>query len=162
MTTRGIQFLKQNRIAHEVIQYEHREKGARFAARAADFPLSQTVKTLVISLDTSRFALVLMPGNSELSMKKTAAACGAKRAAMADRASAARVTGYVVGGISPFGTRKRLPVLMEAALLDYPEVMINAGRRGTMVKPAPADIVRTLHATVARLSHHTWYRVIEY
>jgi Cys-tRNA(Pro)/Cys-tRNA(Cys) deacylase len=153
MTTRGIQFLKQQQIAHEVITYEHREKGARFAARATGFPLSQTVKTLVVSLDTNRYALVLMPGESELSLKKTAAAGGAKRAAMADRASAARVTGYVVGGISPFGTKKRLPVLMEAALLNYPEVMINAGRRGIMVKLAPADIVRTLDAAVAGLSH---------
>jgi Cys-tRNA(Pro)/Cys-tRNA(Cys) deacylase len=153
MTTRGIQFLKQQQIAHEVITYEHREKGARFAARATGFPLSQTVKTLVVSLDTNRYALVLMPGESELSLKKAAAAGGAKRAAMADRASAARVTGYVVGGISPFGTKKRLPVLMEAALLNYPEVMINAGRRGTMVKLAPADIVRTLDAAVAGLSH---------
>jgi Cys-tRNA(Pro)/Cys-tRNA(Cys) deacylase len=153
MTTQGIQFLKRKQIAHQVITYEHLEKGARFAARAAGFPLSRTVKTLVVSLDANRYALVLMPGDSELSLKKTAAACGVKRAAMADRASAARVTGYVVGGISPFGTKKHLPVLMEAALLDYPEVMINAGRRGTMVKLAPADIVRILDAAVAGLSH---------
>jgi Cys-tRNA(Pro)/Cys-tRNA(Cys) deacylase len=88
-------------------------------------------------------------------MKKIAKACGAKRAAMADQASAARVTGYLVGGISPFGTKKRLPVVMEAALQNYREVMINAGQRGTMVKLAPADIVRSLNAKVAKLSHQT-------
>jgi Cys-tRNA(Pro)/Cys-tRNA(Cys) deacylase len=155
MTTRGIQFLKQKRISHEVIKYEHQAKGARFAAQAAGFPLAQTVKTLVVSLDAKRFSLVLMPGDSELSMKKVAKACGAKRAAMADQASAARVTGYLVGGISPFGTKNRLPVVMEAALQNYQEVMINAGQRGTMVKLAPADIVRTLDAEVAELSHQT-------
>lgn len=152
MTTRGIQFLKQKHIAHELVKYEHHEKGARFAAEAAGFPLSQTVKTLVVSLDANRFTLVLMPGDSELSMKKIAKACGAKRAAMADQGSAARVTGYLVGGISPFGTKKRLPVVMEAALQNYQKVMINAGRRGTMVKLAPDDIIRTLDAMVAEIS----------
>ena len=155
MTTRGIQFLKQKRIAHEVIKYEHHEKGARFAAQAAGFPLAQTIKTLVVSLDANRFTLVLMPGDSELSMKKIAKACNAKRAAMADQASAARVTGYLVGGISPFGTKKRLPVILEAALQNYQEVMINAGQRGTMVKLAPSDIVRALNAKVAELAHQT-------
>ncbi len=158
MTTRGIQFLKQKRITHEVIKYDHQEKGARFAAQAAGFPLSQTIKTLVVSLDANRFTLVLMPGDSELSMKKIAKACGAKRAAMADQASAARMTGYLVGGISPFGTKRRLPVVMEAALQNYQEVMINAGQRGTMVKLAPADIIRILNATVAtvaQVSHQT-------
>jgi Cys-tRNA(Pro)/Cys-tRNA(Cys) deacylase len=155
MTTRGIQFLKQKRVAHEVIKYDHQEKGARFAAQAAGFPLSQTIKTLVVSLDSNRFALILMPGDSELSMKKVAKACGVKRAAMADQASASRVTGYLVGGISPFGTKKRLPVIMEAALQHFQKVMINAGQRGTMVKLAPADIIRSLDATVADLSHQT-------
>ncbi len=153
MTTRGIQFLKQKRIAHEVIKYDHQEKGARFAAQAAGFPLSQTIKTLVVSLDANQYTLVLMPGDSELSMKKIAKTCGAKRAAMADQASATRVTGYLVGGISPFGTKKRLPVIMESALQHYREVMINAGQRGTMVKLAPVDIIRALNATVADVSH---------
>ena len=153
MTTRGIQFLKQKRIAHEVIKYDHQEKGARFAAQAAGFPLSQTIKTLVVSLDANQYTLVLMPGDCELSMKKIAKTCGAKRAAMADQASAARVTGYLVGGISPFGTKKSLPVVMESALQNYREVMINGGQRGTMVKLAPADIIRTLNATVAEVSH---------
>lgn len=151
MTTRGIQFLKLMKIRHEIVKYNHEVKGAEFAARAVGFALAQTVKTLVVALDVKTYALVLMPGDRQLSMKKTAAACGAKRAAMADTATAQRLTGYLVGGISPFGTRKRLPVVMEASLLAYKQVMINAGGRGIMIKMAPADIIAALHAGAADL-----------
>lgn len=146
MTTRGIQFLKSKKIRHQVVKYDHGAKGAEFAAQAVGFPLAQTVKTLVAALDNNTFALVLMPGDRQLSMKKLAAACGTKRAAMADTVTAQRLTGYLVGGISPFGTRKRLPVVMETGLQGFAEVMINAGQRGIMVKMAPMDIVQLLDA----------------
>jgi Cys-tRNA(Pro)/Cys-tRNA(Cys) deacylase len=151
MTTRGIQFLKSKQIRYTVVKYDHAAKGAEFAAQAVGFPLARTVKTLVVALDDNTFALVLMPGDRQLSLKKIAAACGAKRAAMADTASAQRLTGYLVGGISPFGTQKRLPVVMEASLEVLAEVMINAGRRGIMVKMAPADIIAVLDAKIVDL-----------
>jgi Cys-tRNA(Pro)/Cys-tRNA(Cys) deacylase len=153
MSTRGLQFLNQKGIACEVVTYDHQEKGAQFAARATGFPLSQTIKTLVVCLDAKTYVLVLMSGDRDVSMKKIAKAYGAKRAEMADAVSASRLTGYRVGGISPFGTKKRLPVMMEAGLQQYPEVMINAGQRGIMVKLDPADIVLALEPTVADLSH---------
>lgn len=149
MTTRGIQDLDQKGIAHELVEYDHREKGADFAARAVGFALAQTIKTLVVALDGDRCVLVLMPGNRQVSMKKVAALCGAKRAAMADTATAERLTGYLVGGISPFGVKRALPVVMDAAAAAYDRVMINAGRRGLMVKLAPSDIVPALAALVA-------------
>ena len=151
MTTRGIQFLKSRGIRHQVIKYRHEAKGAEFAAQAAGFPLAQTVKTLVVALDDNRYVFVLMPGDRQLSMKKIAGACSVKRAAMADTATAQRLTGYLVGGISPFGSQKGLPVFIESSLQCFPEVMINAGRRGIMVKMAPADIVRILDAKTAEL-----------
>jgi Cys-tRNA(Pro)/Cys-tRNA(Cys) deacylase len=146
MTTRGIQYLKSKKIRHQVVKYDHGAKGAEFAAQAVGFPLAQTVKTLVVALDNNAFALVLMPGDRQLSMKKLAAACGSKRAAMADTATAQRLTGYLVGGISPFGTKQRLPVVMETSLQGFAEVMINAGRRGVMVKMAPTQIIELLDA----------------
>ena len=152
MSTRGIQYLKQKKIEHQVVLYEHEEKGARFAARAVGFALQQTIKTLVVVLDDNRHVLVLMPGDRQLSLKKLAAACKAKRAAMADAASAERLTGYLVGGISPFGTKKNLPAVMDASLQAHEHVMINAGRRGVMVLMTPADIVRALKAGVADLT----------
>lgn len=152
MATRGIQFLKKHHVAHQVVTYDHGEKGAEFAAKAVDFPLSQTIKTLVVALDTNRHTLVLMPGDRQLSMKKVARACKAKRAAMTDTATAQRLTGYLVGGISPFGTQKRLAAIMDASLSSHREVMINAGQRGVMVKISPDDIIKTVNADLAELS----------
>ena len=151
MTTRGIKFLNSRKIKHDVVRYEHAAKGAEFAAQAVGFPLSRTVKTLVVALDNGAFVLVMMPGDRQLSMKKIAAACDAKRAAMADTATAQRLTGYLVGGISPFGTQKRMPAYMEIGLKNHPDVMINAGQRGIMVKMAPDDIVQALNAKTADL-----------
>jgi Cys-tRNA(Pro)/Cys-tRNA(Cys) deacylase len=151
MSTRAISFLKQKRIAHKVITYSHQEKGAEFASQAVGFPLAQTIKTLVISLDNKSYVLALMPGDCQLSLKKIAAACKTKRAAMADAEAAQRLTGYLVGGISPFGVKKRLPVIMEKQLVSYQDVMINGGRRGTMLKMAPEDITKTLNANICDL-----------
>ncbi|HDI60057.1 MAG TPA: Cys-tRNA(Pro) deacylase [Desulfobacteraceae bacterium] len=148
MSTRAISCLARKKIAHQLVAYAHEEKGARFAARAVGFPLAQTIKTLVADLGNHQYRLVLMPGDREVSMKKLARACGVKRAAMADAATAQRVTGYLVGGISPFGTRQAMKVLMEPCLLGFAEVLINAGRRGLLLKMAPKDIARVLGAEV--------------
>ena len=153
MSTRAIQFLNQRRVAYEVVKYDHLEKGAEFAAQAVGFPLSQTIKTLVVALDDRRFALALLPGDCQLSMKKIAAAYSAKRAAMADTQTAERLTGYLVGGISPFGTPKPLPVIMEIRLTACAQVLINGGRRGTMLKMTPADILLVSRGRTADLVH---------
>ncbi len=152
MTTRGIQYLKKHKITHEMVKYDHKEKGAEFAAQAAGFPLAQTIKTLVVSLGNKRWVLVLMPGDRQLSMKKIAKACGAKRAELADTSTAQRLTGYMVGGISPFGTQKRIEAVMDQSLLEYDQVMINAGQRGIMVKLSPEGIIECLGAATADLS----------
>ena len=113
MSTRAIQFLNQKKISFEVVKYDHEEKGAEFAAGATGFPLAATVKTLVVDLGEKQYTLVLMPGDRQLSMKSLARVCGVKRAAMADTPTAERITGYLVGGISPFGTKQKLQVVME-------------------------------------------------
>jgi Cys-tRNA(Pro)/Cys-tRNA(Cys) deacylase len=153
MSTRALHFLKQHRVPHEVVKYDHREKGAVFAAGAVGFPLSQTLKTLVVELDGRDFVLALMPGDCQLSLKKISAVCNAKRAAMAQIPDAERLTGYLVGGISPFGTRNALKVVMETTITAHPEVMINAGRRGMMIKMKPADIIKTLKADIASIGN---------
>jgi Cys-tRNA(Pro)/Cys-tRNA(Cys) deacylase len=149
MSTRAIQILKQKKIPFELIKYDHEEKGAEFAATATGYPLAATVKTLVVDLEGKKYALILMPGDRQLSMKRLAKACGVKRAAMADTRTAERLTGYQVGGISPFGTKQKLPVVMEADILTLDKILINAGQRGTMLKMAPLDIRKTLAAKVA-------------
>jgi len=149
MSTRAIQFLKQKKIPFEIITYQHGEKGAAFAAGATGFALEQTVKTLVVDLGRKQHALVLMPGDRQLSMKRLARFWGTKRAAMVDVPTAERITGYLVGGISPFGTRHNLPVVMDRSILQFDRVLINAGRRGRMLLMAPADIRDALACKVA-------------
>lgn len=152
MSTRAVVWLKQKKIPFEVVHYDHGEKGAAFAARATGFPLEQTIKTLVVHFGGKSFGLALMPGDQALSLKKLAKVFGAKKAVMADAAAAERLTGYHVGGISPFGLRQRLPAVIEERLTGYDDVMINAGQRGVMLKMAPEDIVAAIGCAVSPLS----------
>ena len=152
MSTRAIQYLKQRKVYFEVVQYEHLQKGAEFAAQATGVPLEQTVKTLVVDLGAGRHGLVLVPGDRQADMKRVARAYAAKRAEMVDAATAERLTGYHVGGISPFGVRQALPVLMDAIILSHEKILINAGQRGTMLKMSPTDIRSGLGCLVADVS----------
>ena len=152
MSTPAIQFLKQKKIPFEVVKYDHEEKGAAFASRASGFPLERTVKTLVVDLGKKQWTLVLMPGDKQLSMRRLAKIRRVKRAAMADTRTAERITGYLVGGISPFGTRQKLPVVMEESILSFEEILINAGQRGTMLLMAPEDIKKAVVAKVADIA----------
>jgi len=145
MTTRAIQFLKQKKIPFKVIRYKHDEKGAGFASRAIGFPLEKTIKTLVADQGSNKFFLVLAPGHRRVSPKHLARVIGVKRTALSNPATAERVTGYKVGGISPFDTRHTLPVIMEAALLGHNKVAINGGQRGIMLVMAPTDILRIVN-----------------
>ena len=152
MSTRAIRYLEQKKIAFEVVKYEHEQKGAEFAAKASGFALEKTVKTLVVDLGRKQYTLVLMPGDKQLSMKRLARNQDVKRAAMADTRTAERLTGYLVGGISPFGTSQKLPVVMEERILEFDKILINAGQRGTMLLMAPEDIKKALAAKVANIA----------
>jgi Cys-tRNA(Pro)/Cys-tRNA(Cys) deacylase len=149
MSTRAISYLKKKKILHEIVKYHHEEKGAEFAARATGHPLEITVKTLVVELDRKRYCLALLPGDRELNLKKLALILKVKRAAMVDRRTAERLTGYRVGGISPFATRQRLKTVMECSILENQAILVNAGQRGVMLKMDPGDIVTALGCTVA-------------
>jgi Cys-tRNA(Pro)/Cys-tRNA(Cys) deacylase len=91
----------------------------------------------------------VVPSDCEVSMKKLAAAFGGKAAAMMKPADAERLTGYHVGGISPFGQKKTVPTVLEELALVFDEVYLNGGQRGLQVKMAPGDIVRVLNAAAA-------------
>ena len=153
MATRAIQLLKKKKVPFEVIKYEHREKGAEFAAGATGFALKKTVKTLVIKLDHKNYCLALLPGDRRLNLKSLAKVFKVKRPAMADTAAAQRLTGYLVGGISPFGTKQQFEVVADASIIEFDEVLINAGQRGTMLKMSPRDIVALLKCRLAEIGN---------
>jgi len=153
VSTPAVQLLKKEDVPFEVVTYRHEERGAAFAARATGFALARIVKTLVVALDTGVYVLALVPGDRRLDLKKTAGVFSAKRAALADAATAQRLTGYLVGGISPFGTKRPLAAVMDTGLLEGGRVMINAGRRGMMLQMNPRDIAEVLRcrkATIAK------------
>ena len=150
MSTRAIKFLNQKGIHFEVIEYKHEEKGAQFASEAIGFPLKRTIKTLIVDLEPKGYIMMLMPGDKNIDLKRLAEAFSVKRAAMADTTTAERLTGYLIGGISPFGTKKDLPVVMEASLLKFDKVAINAGKRGVMLIMDPKDILLTVDGNTFR------------
>ncbi len=152
MSTRATSFLKQKKIPFEVVKYAHAEKGAEFAAKAVGFPLEKTVKTLIVDLDNKNYIMALMPGDKQLDLKALAKVCSVKRTAMANSATAERLTGYLIGGISPFGTKQNLSVVIEESILQYERVLINGGQRGVMLMMRPADIVKALSSWISMIA----------
>ena len=118
-------------------------------------------KTLVAEVDGALVAGVV-PVQGQLDLKALAAACGGKKAALAQVAAAERATGYVAGGISPVGQRKRLPVVVDASALRFGTVFCSAGRRGLEIELAPADLVGATGATVAGIGRHPRLSRVDY
>ena len=144
--TRGTRFLSEQRIAYVAHDYEFREKGAAYAAEALAIEPERMAKSLVVKVDDS-YVFALVPGSQELSLRALARAAGGKRAELAAQRDAERLTGYQVGGISPFGARKALPVYAVAEWLEHERVALNGGARGCIVELAVADLVRLLEPT---------------
>jgi len=142
MVTRAMQVLKQRGIPFRVQTYDHEKKGVEFAAAALGYPVERTIKTLVVELTPGGPVFVLMPGHRQLDLKMLARSAGAKKAAMAEAGAAEHLTGYRVGGISPFGGRRALPLYMDAELLEHAEVAVNGGNRGVMLLLSPVDILK--------------------
>jgi Cys-tRNA(Pro) deacylase len=128
--------------------YRYEEHGGTgVPARELGVPEHEVIKTLVME-DAARAPLiVLMHGDLEVSTKQLARVLGSKHVEPCRPEVATRHTGYLIGGTSPFGTRKPMPVYVERTILDLPHVYINGGARGFLVCVAPADLVRVLHAT---------------
>jgi Cys-tRNA(Pro)/Cys-tRNA(Cys) deacylase len=121
------------------------------AAEAMGIEPARLLKTLMAKAG-SEVVCVLAPSDRDISLKRLAAAAGAKDAAMLPVAEAERITGYRVGGISPFGQRRRVRVFIDEGALAFATVMVNGGRRGLEIEIAPAEMVRLLRAETARLT----------
>jgi Cys-tRNA(Pro)/Cys-tRNA(Cys) deacylase len=145
--------LEKAKIAFTLHEYDYDPNAERIgmqAAQALGVPPARLLKTLMAKAGDT-VVCVLVPSDREVNLKKLAAAAGAKHADMLPPAQAERVTGYHVGGISPFGQRKRVPVFIEASALAHPSVIVNGGRRGLQIEIAPADLTRLLDARSAEL-----------
>lgn len=120
------------------------------AAEALGVPPDRVLKTLMAILD-GRPVCAIAPSDHEISLKRLAAALGGKSAAIMPPAEAERITGYVIGGISPFGQKRRLPVAIEETAMVHDAVFLNAGQRGLQVLISPKDAARALAAVAAPL-----------
>ena len=146
--------LERAKIPFALHEYTHDPRADSFgleASAALGVPPERLFKTLVATVDGA-LAVGVVPVNRQLDLKALAAAVGGKKAAMADAAAAERATGYVVGGISPVGQKRRLPIVVDASALELSTVYCSAGRRGLQMELAPADLVRATGARVAAIA----------
>jgi len=144
--TPAIRFLRAHRIAFSSHVYTYEEHGGtRVSARELNVDEHAVVKTLVFEDENARPLIVLMHGDCKVSTRELARQIGCKKVEPCTPEAANRHTGYLVGGTSPFGTKKSLPVYLERSILDLPLIYINGGRRGFLVGIHPHDIVRTLN-----------------
>ncbi|MDA0269760.1 MAG: Cys-tRNA(Pro) deacylase [Chloroflexi bacterium] len=141
-------------VPYTVVQYEHDPSAESYGLEAAEVlgvEPERVFKTLVAKAD-GRLAVGIVPVAMRLDLKALAVALGARKAEMADPAEAQRATGYVVGGISPLGQKRRLATVLDASAMSQETIYVSAGRRGVEIVLAPADLVRLTSATVAEIA----------
>ena len=141
-------------ISFTLHEYDYDPNAERIGMQAAEslgVSPARLLKTLMAKAGNATVC-VLVPSDQEVSLKKLAAAAGAKDAAMLPAHEAERITGYHVGGISPFGQRKRVRVFIAQSALTHDTIIVNGGRRGLQIELAPTDLVRTLEARAVELA----------
>lgn len=153
-TTPATAALKRAGVAFELATYDYDPRAQKVGLQAAEAlsePASRVFKTLVVLVD-GKPACVILPSDREVAMKKVAAAFGGKSAQMMPPTDAERITGYKVGGVSPFGQRRRLPTAIEETALALPYIYVNGGQRGLQIRLAPEDARRAADAVAVSLA----------
>ena len=155
--TRAVSVVRRAGVVHTVHEYaiegrtSLRDGGRGYALEAVEalgLEAGRVFKTIVVSVD-GRPGLAVVPADSEVDLKAVADALGGRRAAIATPADAEKATGYVLGGISPLGTRRPLPVVVDTSAAAWPTVHVSAGRRGLEIELAAADLVRIVAGSMA-------------
>ena len=152
--TPGINVAKKNKITHKVHEYDYDSSNESYgleAAKKMGVPEARVFKTLVVSLDSKELAVGVIPVSSMLSMKRIARAAGAKKAAMATQSDVERSTGYVLGGVSPLGQKKRLKTIIDSSAKIHSTVYVSAGRRGLEIELCPDDLKDLVNGLLAEI-----------
>jgi len=151
--TAAIRFLRENQVDFVERPYKYEERGGtESSAKALGIDEHLVIKTLVMEDDQKRPVIILMHGDREVSTKELARIVGVKSITPCAPEAALKHTGYTIGGISPFGTRKRLPIYVEESILSLPKIVINAGRRGLLCEMSPSNLVRVLSPVPVRVA----------
>jgi Cys-tRNA(Pro)/Cys-tRNA(Cys) deacylase len=143
------------KVVFTLHRYEHDPGADSFGLEAAEklgLSPERVFKTLVARVDGQELVLAVVPVAARLDLKKIAAAAGGKRADMADPGAAERATGYVIGGISPLGGRKRLRLFLDDSALGYDTIFVSAGQRGLQMELSPDDLTRLTGATTVAIA----------
>lgn len=162
-TTPATTALTRRKIPFQLHSYTHDPGVVRFGAEAVTavaeplgYAPARVFKTLVVDTAATgapaQPAIAVVPVTTTLSLKAVAAALGARRATLADRQVAERITGYVLGGISPVGSRRRLTTVIDSSAMAHPTILISGGRRGLEIEVAPGDLVDAAEATIADIA----------
>ena len=153
--TPAINAIRKAKIKHQVHEYAHDPDNQAYGAETVEklgLPAERVFKTLVVNIDNRELVVGVVPVVSMLSMKHLAKAVGAKKAAMANPLDVERVTGYVLGGVSPLGQKKRLKTIIDASAQAFPTIYVSAGRRGMQIELSPQDLKKLTGALFADIS----------
>jgi Cys-tRNA(Pro)/Cys-tRNA(Cys) deacylase len=149
--TRALRELSEATVPYRVLTFRAEQKSAEEVTRETGFPLAQVVKTLLVQGASQKYYLALCPGDRQVNLKALAKAVNEKKVDMARREEVPKITGYFIGGVSPIGTHRPLPVVMDQSILDMPEIALSAGQWGCQAVLRPSDLRQVLgsRATVA-------------
>ncbi len=153
--TPAVNMAKKAKISHTLHEYHHNPAAESYGQEAADclgLSADQVFKTLVVMLDAKELVVGVIPVSSMLNMKQIAKAAGAKKAAMANKADVERSTGYVLGGVSPLGQKKRLRTFIDSSAKAFASIYISAGRRGLEIELSPVDLALLTHGNFTALT----------
>jgi len=141
--TPAVRTAKQARVPFHLHEYDHDPRAGSYGDEAAaklGLDADRVFKTLVVALDTRELVVAVLPVSMQLDLKRFAKVLGTKKASMADKKGVERSTGYVLGGVSPIGQKKRLRTIIDASAKDHETVYVSAGRRGLQIELAPDDL----------------------
>lgn len=147
--TPAIALLKKHKVAHQVVTYQHDPQATSYGVEAAEklgVPAASVFKTLLVSNEKQELIVGIIPVLKQLDLKAIAQAAGVKKVAMAKPELAQKATGYIVGGISPLGQKKRLTTFIDHSAAELTTIYVSGGRRGLDIALAPADLAKLLSA----------------
>lgn len=147
--TPAINLLKKNKCDYKIHKYKHDPANTNYgleAAHALGLDEKQVYKTLLVELNPKELAVGIIPVNKSMSLKNIASCLKAKSATMANKDEAQKITGYLLGGISPFGQKKLLKTVLDISAMDFDTIYVSGGRRGLDIEVKPSDIIKLLNA----------------
>ena len=153
--TPAIILAKQQKLTYHIHEYTHDANAPSYGLEAAEklgVAADTVFKTLVVETDKKSLAVAILPVDTTLNIKKMAKALGVKKIHMADPKQVERSTGYVLGGVSPLGQKKRLPTVIDQSAEAQDSIYVSAGKRGLEIELAPSDLARCLQATFATIT----------